>query len=115
MADAGSDVQVVDNTEAQRFEVIVDGEVAGYTQYEPVGAAYRFPHTEIDSRFEGHGLGSKLIGGALDAMRQRGISVLPVCPFVRSYIQRHREYADLVPAAKWADYDLDEPDAGAAT
>jgi predicted GNAT family acetyltransferase len=90
--------QVVHNAEEQRYEVWADGELAGYTQYHLYKGALAFIHTEIDVRFEGTGLGSTLVHGALDEVRRRGESVLPFCPFVRGYITRHREYVDLVPA-----------------
>jgi uncharacterized protein len=53
-------------------------------------------HTDIDPAFEGHGLGSRIVAGALDDIRARGLSVVPSCSFVRSYLRRHPEYADLV-------------------
>jgi predicted GNAT family acetyltransferase len=53
-------------------------------------------HTEIDPAFEGKGLGSALAAGALDAERALGEPVVPLCPFIRSYIDRHPDYADLV-------------------
>jgi predicted GNAT family acetyltransferase len=56
-----------------------------------------FIHTEIDSRFEGQGLGSALVAGVLDEARSAGVAVLPFCPFVNAYISRHPSYVDLVP------------------
>ena len=52
-------------------------------------------HTEVDPAAEGHGVGSRLAAGALDDIRSRGLSILVVCPFVREYVRRHPEYADL--------------------
>ena len=91
------DVQVTDNPATHRFEIRADGELAGFTLYRPAETRYTFVHTEIDPRFEGHGLASKLISQVLDTMRERGLSVLPHCPFVRAYIETHHEYLDLVP------------------
>ena len=84
------------DAEGQRYVISVDGDPAGYTAYER-GEEIVFTHTEIDPRFEGQGLGSRLVGDALDDVRRRGLTVLPLCPFVRSFIGSHREYADLVP------------------
>ena len=53
-------------------------------------------HTEIDPAFEGHGLGSHLAAGALDDARQRGLTVVPLCPFVTAYLRRHHEQLDVV-------------------
>jgi len=89
-----------------RFEILVDGTLAGFTVYRATGDRYTFTHTEIDEAFGGRGLASVLISGTLDEMRSRGNSVLPQCPFVRRYISRHPDYLDLVPEADRATYDL---------
>jgi predicted GNAT family acetyltransferase len=57
-------------------------------------------HTEVDERFEGHGLGGRLVSGALDDVRARGLHAAPLCPFVATYVQEHPEYAQLVGAAR---------------
>lgn len=102
-----ADAQIADSPERDRYEIHVGDELAGFTQYRlrPQGVI-AFVHTEIDDRFEGQGLGSKLIAFALDDVRSRGLAVLPLCPFVKGYIQRHPEYLDLVPEAKRAQFDL---------
>ncbi len=97
MPETPSDPKIANEPEAERFTISVDGEPAGFTQYRERSGGIAFVHTEIDDRFEGQGLGSRLISFALDDARSRGVPVLPFCPFVKSYIQRHREYADLVP------------------
>jgi predicted GNAT family acetyltransferase len=106
--------KVVDNPAASRFEVLVDGEVAGFAEYRRTTSAVAFTHTVIDPAFEGRGLGSVLARGALDATRAAGTPVLPFCPFIRGYIQRHPAYLDLVPADRRAEFQLapvsDHPD-----
>ena len=98
--------RVVDDAAAHRFEVRVDGVVAGYAEYRRRGGSVAFTHTVVDEAFEGRGLGSVLARGALDAVRAEGSAVLPFCPFIRSWIQRHPEYADLVPEARRAAFGL---------
>ena len=88
---------IIDNPDQHRYEIRVDGELAGFVQYRRRPELIAFIHTEIDQRFEGQGLGSKLIAAALDEAREAGIAVLPFCPFVNGYIERHPEYAALVP------------------
>ncbi len=109
-----NDPRVVDAPDAGRFEVLVDGEVAGFAEYRRTKAATAFTHTVIDPAFEGRGLGSVLARGALDATRVAGSPVLPFCPFIRSYIQRHPAYLDLVPDDRRAEFELapasDQPD-----
>jgi predicted GNAT family acetyltransferase len=106
----------VDNPAADRFEILVDGEVAGFVEYHRRGAVVSLNHTVIDPTFEGRGLGSALARGVLDAIRAEGGSVLPFCPFIRAYIQRHHEYLDLVPPDQRARFTLapapGEPDHG---
>ena len=93
-----SEQAVSDNTAAQRFEIRVDGELAGFARYQWIDDDLAITHTEIDDRFEGQGLGSALARSVLDSLRESGTKVLPYCPFVRGYIDRHPEYLDLVPA-----------------
>lgn len=89
---------VVDNPPANRFEIRVDGELAGAADYQRDATTVSFTHTGIDPAYEGRGLGSALVRGALDAVRAEGRGVLPFCAFVRGYLARHPEYLDLVPA-----------------
>ncbi|GGM52719.1 N-acetyltransferase [Micromonospora sonchi] len=97
---------VVDNPSAGRFEIMVDGQVAGFAEYRRRNGTISFTHTLIESNFEGRDLGSKLARGALDAVREEGSGVLPFCPFIRGYIQRHPDYLDLVPTDQRARFEL---------
>ncbi len=99
-------VRVVDVPERSRFEVLVDGETAGFAEYHRRPGLVAFVHTQIDPRFEGRGLASDLIRTALSDARRDGLSVLPFCPFVRGYIARHREFVELVPADLRANFEL---------
>ena len=92
------DLEVADNPDKDRFEILADGELAGFVQYHLRDDEIAFTHTETDDRFRGHGLASHLVRAALDTARARHLAVLPYCPFVRSWIAGHQEYADLVPA-----------------
>lgn len=103
---AEAPIAVADNAAEHRYEVRVGGELGGFAQYRLRPAAVAFIHTEIDDRFEGQGLGGKLVSTALDDVRERGLAVLPFCPFVRGYIERHPEYLELVPAERRAEFDL---------
>jgi predicted GNAT family acetyltransferase len=93
---------VIDVPEKSRFEIHVDGKPAGLAVYQLHDGTITFLHTEIDDAYEGQGLGGTLVREALDTARARGLAVLPECPFVRGWIQRHDDYADLVPADQQA-------------
>ena len=99
-------VVVRDNTVEDQFELFFDGVPAGILSYRVEGDNYALTHTEIDSEFEGRGLGSQLISHSLDQIRAGGHGMLPVCPFVLSYLERHPEYVDLVPTRYRARFDL---------
>ena len=88
--------QVANNADAGRYEVSLDGEPAGFAEYRLRDGRVIFTHTEVDSAFAGHGLGSSLARGALDDVRNRGLKAVPLCPFITAYIERHPEYQDLV-------------------
>jgi predicted GNAT family acetyltransferase len=103
---AAADSRVVDVPERSRYEVRVDGEVAGFSEYRRRPGLIAFIHTLIDPRFEGQGLASELVSAAVSQARSEGLSVLPFCPFVRSYIARHPEQLDLVPEDMRAKFDL---------
>ena len=90
-------IEVADRPAQGRYEIRVDGELAGVAQYRARPGRIALVHTEVEDKFEGQGLGGRLIRFALDDARSRSLEVLPVCPFVRSYIQQHPEYVDLVP------------------
>jgi uncharacterized protein len=98
--------EVVDRPGHHRFEILADGQVAGFADYQLRPGEIMFTHTEIDEAYEGKGLGSVLARHALDSARERELAVLPLCPFVREWIARHEDYFDLVPAAARQKYKL---------
>jgi uncharacterized protein len=104
--------EVVDVPEAQRFEIRVGDEVAGFGAYRRAPDGLALTHTEIASRFEGQGLGSALAKGTLQVARDAGTTVLPYCPFLRSYLQRHPEWVQLVPEARRGEFALAESGSG---
>jgi hypothetical protein len=97
---------VADNPAASRYELRVDGELAGFINYHLRDETISLIHTEVNPGFEGGGLAGRLARYALDDARKRQLAVLPFCPYVRSWIKRHTEYADLVPQDRRAEFDL---------
>ena len=91
---------VRDNPEENRYEIRDGDRVLGLAAYERRGDTTVFTHTEVDPDAGQDGLGSTLVRAALDDVRSKGGSVVPQCPFVRGWIERHEEYADLVASSR---------------
>jgi predicted GNAT family acetyltransferase len=86
------------NDAEQRYEVVVDGVVAGIADFRLDGAVVVLPHTEIEAWRRGQGLGAILVQGALDDIRAAGRTVVPVCWYVAKYIDQHPQEQDLLAA-----------------
>ncbi|MGX7681927.1 GNAT family N-acetyltransferase [Jatrophihabitans sp. DSM 45814] len=100
-------IKIVENTGDTRFEIYVDGELAGFTVYQVrTPELYAFVHTEIGAEFAHRGLASELIEYALESMRTRAISVLPYCAFVRAFIAQHDDFLELVPMQSRVQFEL---------
>lgn len=91
----GPNLEVVRNAEAGRFEVRLGDEVA-FAEYRELASGILFPHTEVPPAFEGRGVGGLLVRTALAYAREKGVKVMPVCPFFAATIRKHSEYHDLV-------------------
>ena len=87
--------QVHDNAGEHRYELTVDGRVA-IAAYQDEGGVRVFTHTLVPPELEGHGVGTRLVEGALADVRARGLKIVPRCPFVAAYVERHPEARDLV-------------------
>jgi uncharacterized protein len=107
---AFSVISVVNSPELGRYQIRLDGEVAGFAAYEVEGPHIAFMHTEIDERFARRGLGLGLAAQALDDVRAEGATVLPYCPFIRSFIASHPAYVDLVPESERPSFGLTADD-----
>lgn len=88
-------IRVVDNQDLNRFEIQVDGEAAGFAEYQRTSELVVFTHTEVARGLEGNGLATRLIRESLDKVRAEGLLVMPLCPFVIGLMASEREYADL--------------------
>jgi hypothetical protein len=103
---AAEEIVVRDAPERERYEISLAGEAAGYSAYRLRPELIAFVHTEIDGRFQGRGLADRLIRFALEDARARGLAVLPFCPFVKAFIERHDEFVELVPESFRAQFGL---------
>lgn len=89
-------IEIRDDPDEGAYVVEVDGERAGKAVYHMRGGRHLFVHTEIDDRFAGTGLGTQLVRFALDDVRAKRGSMVPICPFFAAYLERHAEYEDIV-------------------
>lgn len=88
---------VIDNAVGQRFELAVPGGIA-FVDYRRSGATLWLVHAEVPAALRGQGVGARLVRETLELIRSRGEQIVPVCGYVRSFVDRHAGFADLVRA-----------------
>lgn len=88
--------QVSDNVARKRFEIDLGNDAFAFADYDLLSGKILFKHTEVPKTHEGQGLGSALIRAGLAAARERGLKVIPICPFFAAYMQRHQDVQDLL-------------------
>ncbi|MEV7773454.1 GNAT family N-acetyltransferase [Kitasatospora sp. NPDC086791] len=81
--------------ERHRYEILVDGKLAGFTEYRDHEDQRVFFHTEIDDAFAGQGLAARLVQEALTDVRAAGKRIVPICPYVATFLTKHEEFTDL--------------------
>ncbi|MER6061351.1 GNAT family N-acetyltransferase [Streptomyces sp. NPDC004059] len=99
------------NDVKHRYEILVDGKRAGLTAYRDRGEQRVFFHTEVDEAFAGQGLASRLVQEALTDVREAGKRIVPVCPYVAKFLNKHEEFADITDPVtpevlRWLDTEL---------
>lgn len=88
---------ITDVADQQRYEAREDGELAGFAAYLDTREGPRvFTHTEVEAGFTGRGVGSRLARSAMDDLRGRSQQAVALCPFIAGWLDRHRDYADVV-------------------
>lgn len=97
---SGSD-DVIDNQGQSRFEATVDGHLAELV-YRRNGNRLVLIHTEVPAELEGRGLGGRLVTAAIAEAAADGLTVVPLCPFARSWLERHPDAAAKA-AVDWGD------------
>lgn len=106
---AASDAPAVtDNPSASRYELHLGGELAGFVEYRlrQHDTVISLMHTQVEPAFQGNGLATHLARFSLDDARERGLAVLPFCPYIATWIKKHPDYTDLVPGERRGDFDL---------
>ncbi|WP_258933284.1 N-acetyltransferase [Nesterenkonia pannonica] len=90
--------EVKDQPDQERYVLLMDGETAYFLEYQDLGDRLRaFVHTQVEDSYQGRGVGSRLVGGALERAAESGLAVIPRCPMVQSFIRKNPEHAELVP------------------
>jgi uncharacterized protein len=89
-------IEAVDHPDRRRYELTVDGQFAGSISYAIHHGHITLIHTEMDAAYAGRHLGQRLVQDVLDDLRDRGLRVRPMCPYVARYIRSHPEYQALV-------------------
>lgn len=93
----GVQFTVTDMPERERFEARDEaGEIAGVVTYQLSGNIMVYTHTEVDAEYEGRGVGSTLARVVMDDARSKGRTVVPLCPFLADWLEKHPEYNDIV-------------------
>ena len=96
MTTAAPNFAIRDNIEKHRFEAdLGDGSFA-IAEYNLLHGKIVFTHTEVPPAHGGQGIGSALIRFGLASARERGLKVIPICPFFAAYIKKHAEEQDLL-------------------
>lgn len=88
--------EVVDNARELRYELHDGDTLVGFINYRDENGVRVLVHTDIAPRFEGQGLGAELVEGALEDVRGRGLTIVPLCPFVAAFLRRHPDYEDVL-------------------
>ena len=97
---------VRDNAERKRFEIDL-GDSCAIAEYTLPAGKIMFTHTEVPPEHEGKGIGSALIRAGLASARERGLKVIPICPFFAAYLRKHAEEQDLLDEAWRTRFGLD--------
>jgi uncharacterized protein len=89
-------IEVRHAPERTRYEILVEGRIAGFTQYHSLEGALVFDHTVIKDQYAGRGLASTLARGALDDVRAQQRRIVPLCEYIAGWLERNPDYDDLV-------------------
>ncbi|MFV0564419.1 MAG: GNAT family N-acetyltransferase [Flavobacteriaceae bacterium] len=103
MKEAYTNIPLVKNETKKRFEIEIDGHFA-FINYGEFGSQIALVHTETDPELAGKGAASAVVEKTLNYLDEQGKSLLPFCPYVFAYIQKHPEWKRIV-SKKFKGYD----------
>ncbi|NUT35567.1 MAG: N-acetyltransferase [Hamadaea sp.] len=91
------EITVTDVPDKDRFEAhTADGTLAGFVTYQLTGTIIVYTHTEVDPAFEGKGVASTLARAVMDDAKAQGRTVVPICPYISKWLEKHHEYDGIV-------------------
>lgn len=99
-----TDAPVKDNRRQHRFEMIVDGKLSIVAYQNLDDETLALTHTEVDPSLEGKGVGSHLVQSVLEYVERNNLKIVPLCPFVDTYLKRHPDWNRVVSTA----YDVND-------
>ena len=99
MLSAMESLELTHNPATQRYEAKLEGKVIAFIEYRDTSSVRSLTHTKVNDNLEGQGISSQLVKFALEEIKSSDSGLVPMCPFVAAYVQRHREYAELVAPA----------------
>lgn len=88
-------MHIIDNKEKSRFETEIEGHEA-FVEYSMKPNVISLNHTEVDKALAGKGVGSEMIENVLLEVELRGLKVIPECPFIKKYIEKHPEWKSIL-------------------
>ena len=89
--------EIQHNETDKRFEIFQDGKSAGFMTYTWAGDdKFIIEHTEVGEQYGGLGLGKKLVEAGVNFAKEKGVKIIPLCPFAKAVIQKNSDWQDLV-------------------
>jgi predicted GNAT family acetyltransferase len=89
-------IEIRDEREEGRYTAYLNGVRLGHATWVKVHDTVVLPHAEVDRAWEGRGIGSLLARRAFEDARADGLTVLPLCPFMKRWAELHPDYRDVV-------------------
>ena len=89
------EVKIKENTEKKRFEVEVENKIA-LIEYIRAEDKMYLTHTEVPTELEGKGIASSMAKQVLQHIKDENLKLVPLCPFIASYIKRHPEWKEIL-------------------
>ena len=89
------DYELINNEATNQYEFHIDGFIPRIV-YQKSEDKISLIHTEVPLALGGKGIANQLVKKVLEDIQQKGFKLVPLCPFVKKYIQRHPEWTSLV-------------------